>query len=172
VTTLEEIIKINATTRTTSDGLAACLGLTRPRIIQLANEGVLSRDENSKYNVIENIKRYLAYRAESKGEMSFDNEKTLHEKAKRELAELDLAQKKKELHCSADIEVMVGGMITIFKRRMLGIPHKMANILAGNNADDVYDLLTNEIHSALTELAAFDVAKLGNKDDDDDTANR
>jgi len=45
---MDQIVKITKTTKTTADGLAACFGLTRPRIVQLAKENVLVRDENSK----------------------------------------------------------------------------------------------------------------------------
>lgn len=166
--TTAEIIKITSATRTTGDGMAACFGITRQRIIQLANEGILERDEGAKYNVTSNIKKYLAYRSNSKGEISYDTEKMLHERAKRGLAELTLAERNKEVHSATDIEMMVGGMITIFKRRMLGMPHKMANILSNKNADDINELLTKEIHAALTELAAFDVSNLGCQVDNDD----
>ncbi|MDU2063768.1 MAG: hypothetical protein E6713_02920 [Sporomusaceae bacterium] len=163
---MDEIVKINSTTRTTSDGLATCLGLTRPRIIQLANDGVLSKDENSKYTIADNIKRYLAFIGNAKGDVSYDNERMLHEKAKREFAELRLLERKKELHRTEDIELMVGGMITIFKRQMLGLPHKLAPRLAEKSVDDINELLTNEITAALTELAAFDVTELGEYDED------
>ncbi len=165
----ENVIKITHDTRTTGDGMAACLGLTRQRIVQLANDGVLERDAGSKYNVSDNIKKYLAFKSNNKGEASYDTERMLHEKAKRELAELALAKRKKEVHSTVDIEIMVGGLITVFKRRMLGIPHKMANSIAGKTADDISELLTGEIHMALTELAAFDISRLGEQVDDDDS---
>lgn len=167
---MDQILKITATTKTTGDGMAACFGLTRQRIVQLANEGVLTRDEKSKYPVAENIKRYLAHKAGGKGAISLDDERAKHEKAKRELTELDLARKLNIVHEASDIELMVGGILTVFKRRMLSIPHKMALVLANTNqsSEEINELLTDEIHGALTELANFDMSKIAEQVDPDD----
>lgn len=168
---MDQIIKITAATKTTGDGMAACFGLTRQRIVQLANDGVLVRDEKSKYPVAENIKLFLAFRSGGKGAISFDDEKALHEKAKRELAELELAKKMGTVHEAKDIELMVGGLIAVFKRRIESIPHKMAMVLANSSksSDEINDILVAEIDKALTELANFDVAKIAEQVDPDDS---
>lgn len=170
------VIKDTNNLLVTSDGLAACLGVTRPRVIQLANEGVLLRGDNSKYTLAENIRRYIDYVKnggrteqtddESKG--AYWDEKTLHEKAKREFAELRLEKYKNQIHEAKDIELMIGGMLTVFKRRMLSIPHNMAQILANKSPDDINDVLSKEIHSTLIELATFDASKLAEQVDPDD----
>lgn len=49
---LGQIMKINKSTKTTADGLAACIGVSRTRVVQLANEGVLERDEEYKGTVL------------------------------------------------------------------------------------------------------------------------
>jgi len=167
---MDAIIKISAATKTTGDGMAACFGLSRQRIVQLANEGVLVRDEKSKYPVAENIKLYLAHKAGGKGAVSLDDERALHEQTKRKLAELELAKKLGTVHEAKDIELMVGGMITVFKRRMLSIPHKMALVLANQSqsAEEINEILTNGIDRALTELANFDVSRIAAQVDPDE----
>lgn len=171
---MDQIIKITAATKTTGDGLAACFGLTRQRIVQLANEGVLIRDEKSKYPVAENIKRFLANKSSGQGGgISLDDEKALHEQTKRKLAELELAKKLGSVHEAKDIGLMVGGMITVFKRRMLSIPHKAASVLASSARppDEINDIIMAEIDKALIELANFDVAKIAEQADPDDSEN-
>jgi phage terminase Nu1 subunit (DNA packaging protein) len=171
-----QIVKDTTNLLVTSDGLAACLGVTRPRVIQLANEGVLLRDGNSKYTLAENIRRYIDYvknggkseTDDEDGKSGYWEEKTLHERAKREMAQLRLEKYKNQIHEAVDIELMVGGMITVFKRRLTSIPHKMAQQLSNRSPDDVNELLSNEIHSALLELSLFDMSKLAEQVDLDD----
>lgn len=158
---------------TTQTEMARNLGITQQRVSQLVKDGIIVRDETGAIIVIESLKKFYKLTTCENDEnenLSFEHERALHEKAKREFAELRLAEKKKELHCTADIELMVGGLITVFKRRLLGLPYKMANLLVGKKADDISELLTKEIHSALTELAKFDASKLGEQVDDDDPA--
>jgi plasmid maintenance system antidote protein VapI len=157
---------------TTQTEMAKVLGITQQRVSQLVKDGTIIRNDSAAVIVIESLKNFYKLNLGENGEekdLSFDHEKALHEKAKREFAELRLAEKKNEMHNTSDIELMVGGLIIVFKRRILGMPNKMASLLVGKSADDINELLTNEIHSALTELAKFDASKLGEQVDDDDS---
>lgn len=94
----EQFVKITKHTKVTADALATSFGLSRPRIVQLANEGVLIRDENSKYNLPDNILRYINSKVGGDGELSFDAERTKHEKFKSRLTELRLAKMGARMH--------------------------------------------------------------------------
>lgn len=168
----ERTIQIDSKTCVASSAIAALIGLTRPRVDQLAKEGVFNKNDAGKYPLTENIRRWIAYKTSSNsGETKADDERNIHEKIKRETAELKLARLRNEVHNTKDIELMVGGMLTIFKRRMLSIPHKMAMMLAGKSEDDIDEILSAEIESALIELSQFDASKLseaGYDDSEDD----
>jgi len=159
-------------TTTTQTEMARVLGITQQRVSQLVKEETIVRTENGAVVVIESLKNfYKSHSGESdeNGELSLDHEKALHEKAKRELTEMKLAELKNEMHNTSDIELAVGGMVTVFKRQMLAIPYKMSPRIEGKNADEINEMLTEEINGALTALSSFDASKLGEAIDDEDT---
>ena len=161
-----QTIKITSDTKVGTDGVAAIIGMTRQRVVQLTQEGVFSKDSAGKYSLVDSVRRWIAYKSTGASERDLDEERALHEKAKRETAELRLARLRNEIHDAKDVEIMVGSMVTVFKRRMLAIPHKMALMLAGKSPEDVNEILTAEISAALIELSQFDASKLGEYDGD------
>ena len=84
------------------------------------------------------------------------------------MAAINLGKIKGELLEAKDVEMALGGMLTVFRRRMLSLPHKMAKILVGKKEREIGRLLSREIDSALTDLSDCDVSKFG---DGGDTVN-
>lgn len=155
---------------TTQTEMAKILGITQQRVSQLVKNETLIRDENGSVFVVKSLHNFYKSQTENteNEDVSFAREKALHEKANRELAELELAEKRGDMHCTADIELTVGGLITVFKKNVLTIPSKMAPILAGKTAEDIKELLTQEGIRCLTELSRFDANKLGEVNDDEE----
>ena len=60
-------------------------------------------------------------------------EKALHEKAKRELAEIQLAQKRREMHDAADVEAVLTEILVNFRNQIRGIPAEMAPLRFGES---------------------------------------
>ncbi len=148
--------------KTTANGIAACLGVSRRWVYQLVSENIIPKPDNGKFPIVESVVRYCAYLRSGaiKGEsIDYEQEKAKHEAAKRELAELKLAKYKGEIHEERDLEIMIGGMLTVFRRRMLAIPHKMAKVLQDKTPEEIDDILSKEIDLALTELAECDASK-------------
>lgn len=152
---LEQIVRLTKTTKTSADGLAACFGLSRPRIVQLANEGVLSRDENSKYCIAENIQRYIDSKAGS-NEQSYDTERTKHERLKSRLTELKLAKMEHRMHDANDVELVMMEMLTNLRTQLLGLPAQLAGQLANQSQEKIYEILTGTIETKLSELADYE----------------
>lgn len=126
-------------------------------------------DENGKILLVQSLERiYNKNNQNSCENVSFEEERALHEKAKREIAELKLGELKNDLHKTTDIVYLVGNMVIVFRRTLLALPSKMATSLAGKTPEDINDILTKEINRALKELSEFDAAKLAEIDSDDD----
>ena len=126
-------------------------------------------DENGKILMVQSLERiYNKNNQNSCENVSFEEERALHEKAKREIAELKLGELKNDLHKTADIVYLVGNMVIVFRRTLLALPSKMATSLAGKTPEDINEILTKEINRALKELSEFDAAKLAEIDSDDD----
>lgn len=152
-------------------GISRILGVTQPQVSHLAKSGVLLRSDDSKILLVESLKNYYLRRIKTTSEedINFDREKTLHEKAKRELAELKLGEQKGLLHSTEDIEFMVGGLVTVLRRNLLAMPAKMATSLVGKTTDEINEIMTSYINGALRELASFKAEDLTRIYEDDET---
>lgn len=160
---MEQIVKINRSTKTTGDGLAACLGVTRPRIVQMAQEGVLVRDENSKYLVADNVQRFVNYKAGGSGAVSYEEERALHEQSKRKMSEINLAKIERRMHDANDVEMVMVDMLTNLRSQLLGMPSTLSGELAGKSQEEVYTILTSAIEAKLTELSDYSPAMFDNE---------
>lgn len=117
--------------------LATILGITDRRVRQLVQEGIIDAKARGKYELVKTIQQYCNYlRQKSEvdsnklgSKIDYENERALHEKVKREKADLQLKVMKGELHRAIDLEMVVTDMITKTKIKILGIPAKAAPMI-------------------------------------------
>ena len=145
----------------TQTALGRALGLSQQRIGQLIDEGIVVRDEtarNGQVMLFESLRNFFlsknANLGDSAGTVNFWKERGLHEKAKRELAEVKLAKTKGELYEAATVESVLSELLTNFRSKLLGLPSKYAARLDGKSRGEIYSILTSAIEENLTELAA------------------
>jgi phage terminase Nu1 subunit (DNA packaging protein) len=145
-----------------SKDLAQILGVTPRRVPQLVTERVIDRDEKSrKYFLPDCVQKYFKYKyaSDNSGDANYDREHALHERAKRERAELILAQMKGELHAANDVEMIITDMIVNTKTRIRGIPVKLAPaLLAQDELAVIENIISNAIDECLIELADYNPA--------------
>lgn len=146
-----------------TDTMATLLGFTRQRINQLAKEGILEKQAAGRFPLMKNIQRYIEYLKsgqkpeEEEHAAKYWEEKALHEKAKRELAELRLARLRGQLHDAADVELVLTNMLATFRNRVLAIPQKVApKVIGMNNLAEINETINVELLDALTELSEYD----------------
>lgn len=157
--------------RGSSMELAKLLGITDRRVRQLTDNSILTRQPEGDFILPEAIEDYYAYKYQTEESVDLMAEKALHEKAKRELAELELARRRNEVHSSEDVEMVMSDMLTRLRSQMLGVPAKMAAVLANRDKAYIEHSLMEEIHSRLTELSEYsptmftEVAADAEKDD-------
>jgi phage terminase Nu1 subunit (DNA packaging protein) len=136
-----------------SADLGIILKITTRRVNQLADENVIFREQTGKFNLADSCENFYSWKFKSDGKIDFAREHALFEKAKREKAELDLQQHKKELLLATDVEHLMAGMILTCKAKLLSIPSKVApKLLKQTNPAIVVDLIQAEIYEALSEL--------------------
>jgi phage terminase Nu1 subunit (DNA packaging protein) len=149
-----------------TDVLDDLLGYTRRHINQLTREGVLERKAPGRFLLMQNIKKYIDFirtgqRSDEEEEATaqYWEEKALHEKAKREMAELKLAKLKNQLHDARDVEMVMTNMLVTFRNRILAMPSKLAPQLIGvTNLAEIQSIIDKEAREALTELSEYDPA--------------
>lgn len=158
-----------------TDTLADLLGFTRQRVNQLAKEGILEKQAAGRWPLMKNIQRFINYlrtnakdQDEAESQAKYWEEKALHEKAKREIAEIKLAKLKNQMHDAADIEYMLTNMLITFRNRILGIPDKVApKILGIKNLSEISEIIDGEVMEALTELSEYDPTMFTGSDKDE-----
>ena len=135
--------------------LAKLLNITQRRVNQLAEEKIITRQPEGDFVLPEAIAEFYSFKFQSDEAIDFMAEKALHEKAKRELAELELQKRRNEVHDAADVELVMTDMLTNLRSQLLGLPAKMAQQLANRDKDFIDQTLADEIHARLTELSDY-----------------
>ena len=145
--------------------LASILDISDRRVRQLVEEGVIDKVKTGTFELIPTVRKYILHikvKNDNKSdEGSRDNallaEKTMHERAKRKIAELELAQMEGNLHDAEDIEREMTKMLAAFRARILSIPSKLApKLIAQTEIAVIEDALQDEVHNALLELSEYD----------------
>ena len=140
----------------TQTQLARALGVSKQRVGQMIEEQVVVRDEfstNGQVMLFESLQNYFLSRNTGGDGVNFWKEKGLHEKAKRELAEVKLAKTRGELYEAATVENVMTEQLANFRTKLLGLPSKYATQLEGKSRAEIDDALTDAIEECLTELA-------------------
>lgn len=135
--------------------LAELLMITTRRVNQLVSEEVISREAEGDFILPTAVAAYYENKYSNVEETDFMAEKALHEKAKRQLAELELRKRNGEVHEAADVEMVMTDMLTNLRSQLLGLPAKMAPQLANRDKDYIDNILTDEIHARLAELSEY-----------------
>lgn len=150
------------TATTSQSNLGKALGLSRQRISQLVQEDVMSLDENGNLLIVESIINYVKLKGfgtseNNRGESApdFIQEKALHERTKREIAELKLAKMEGKLYDSRTVEMVMVEMLANLRTQLLGLPTKLAPILEGLSKEEIYNVATREIEDKLLELSEY-----------------
>lgn len=150
----------------TARRLAEILGITERRVNQIAREkDIFKRDLNGKFAVAECVANY--YREKfipDEDRFNYEVERALHEKAKRQKAELQLERMRNRLHWSEDVELVMTEMLVRFRNRILGIPTAISPKLYRKSVPEIAKILKNELYSALTELSEYDPAMFVDKE--------
>ena len=136
--------------------LSRALNLGTTRINQLIDEGIVVRDETSRSGQVmlfESLQNYFLSKNVTGDNVNFWKERGLHEKAKRELAEVKLAKTRGELYESSTVESVLVELLTNFRNKLLGLPSKYARQLEGKSREEIYNALTLAVEEELAELS-------------------
>ena len=150
------------TATASQSNLAKALGLSRQRVSQLLQEGILATDDNNQILVIKSVINYVKYKGQSSVE---DGPSSENERAKRKLAELKLAKMNGEVYSADVVEQVMTEMLVNLRTQLLGLPTKLAPQLQGRTKEEAYGLLTEEIEDKLSELSEYTPSLFMDSDD-------
>jgi phage terminase Nu1 subunit (DNA packaging protein) len=139
------------------------IGVSDRRIRQMADEGILPKLENGSYDLVDAVRTYIRFLKlnnetdSSSTKASYEEEKMLHERAKRQKAELLLAEMRGQVHDADTVEKVMEEMLTNLKTKILAIPPTVAPMLIGmSDIAEIQDLIEKQVYFALNELKDYD----------------
>ena len=142
----------------TSKVVAQWLCLTERRVRQLRDEGIIAEAAPGLYDLQQSVARYIQYLGGA-GKENLNAERTRLTAAKREAAEMDNAQRRGDLHSTADIEKGLKTMLLNVRSRLIILPAKLSPAIAamGGNQAGIFDALKQAVDEALEELSQYRV---------------
>lgn len=140
----------------TQKQMAAVLKLGTTRINELVDDGIIVRDEtarNGQVMLFESLRNYFLSRKTTDEGVNYWKEKGLHERAKRELAEIKVSKAKGDVYDAATVEGVLVELLTNFRNKLSGIPAKYSPQLEGKTREEIYRTLTAAVEEELAELS-------------------
>ena len=134
---------------------AELIGITERHAYRLVNDGIVDRLADGNVDLRTSIEAYYENKFCSNEQIDYMTEKARHEKAKRELAELELQKRRNEVHDAENVKIVMGDMLSNLRSQLLGLPTKMAPVLANRDTDYIAHELAKEIEDRLTELSDY-----------------
>lgn len=143
----------------TSKVVAQWIGVSERRVRQLRDEGAIQEARPGLYDLQATVGRYIQYLGGA-GRENLNEERRRLTAAKREAAEMENAQRRGELHSTADIEKGIQTMLLNVRSRFLILPAKLSPTLAAGQLAqaEIYDLLKRAVDEALEEMSQFNAA--------------
>ncbi|WP_100551073.1 terminase small subunit [Caedibacter taeniospiralis] len=141
--------------------LAKLLKLSERRVQQLVKEGVLTKEKNGQYPMIENIHRYIDYigvRARNNDSdidlnVALKEEKLRLIKAQADNQEIKAKLAAKQVIEVSRIEMVLGAVFTLMRERLLNIPDRSERTLVGETDKDIFKkTLTHEITDSMYSI--------------------
>ena len=145
--------------------LARLIKLSERRIQQLVKEGVLTRESNGKYPMVENIHRYIDYigirsRQQTDDELdqvdlnaTYKKEKIRLTKAQADYEEIKAKLATNQVIDVAQLELALANVFGLIQSKLLVVPERVENELIGEtDKDKFHKILLEEIKEAMYEV--------------------
>jgi phage terminase Nu1 subunit (DNA packaging protein) len=131
--------------------LAELLGVTAPRISQLAKEGIFSPDKSGNYPLVESLKAACVLLRDRAG---IDDLKSQKLEKQNRLLDYDIERASGQLLDAKDVERAWINIILLTKQRLLRIPNKVSPRLPFCKSEaDMEQEIQREVDEALLELS-------------------
>ncbi len=140
--------------------VASFLDISERRVRQLREEKIIHEVKPGLYDLKDSVNKYINYLRKGNPNdenINYNTERALLARAKRKNEEYELKIKKKDLHKTEDIEVVMINMLANFKTRMMAIPAKLSPSLSKkSDKTEIFKILKESIDEALNELSSFE----------------
>lgn len=162
----------------TADQLGAFLGVSGERCRQLAKEGVIIKMARGQFDLRQSVLNYVNYTRNAKTNQhggrnggsdeapaDYENERARLTRAKAARAEIELDVILGRVHEGEAVLAVWTDNLMACRSKLLTIPTRAAPIVAGMDAADALENITNFIHEALEELADYNANTITERTD-------
>jgi hypothetical protein len=124
---------------------------------RLVEEGVIPKAGSGAYILGDVSDAYWKHEYNTEG---LEAEQTRLTKAKADLAELELAEQRGEVHKASAVMRVWADNVMNAKTRLQAIPTKIAPELVGKGLQEIQNILKGEVNESLHELADYDERRI------------
>ena len=152
----------------TQTALGRALNLTPARINQLIDMEIVIRDEKDTSGgvfLFDSVKNYYLAKKAAKDDADFFKEKALHERVKRQIAELKLAREEGRLYEAATVEAVMTEQLVGLRTHLLSLGAKLAAQLEGKSRAEIGAMIDREVEERLKELSNYKPELFMNEDE-------
>jgi phage terminase Nu1 subunit (DNA packaging protein) len=141
--------------------IAEIIGVTEQRTNQLAKEGVLAKKAVGKWELIKNLKMYVAWLKSSNGESESLAIQKLkaevdYKRAKADRAQLTLEELEGGMIRAADVESVMTDHVYAVRAMLVALPGRLAiDVMSASSAAEVSEIIRKEVHTVLDELSEY-----------------
>lgn len=142
----------------TQTALGRALGLTTARINQMIDLEIVVRDErdpNGGVYLFESLRNYYQSKKAKEEDANLFKEKALHEKVKRQIAELKLAKEEGSVYEAGTVEAVMIEQLVALRTHLLSLGMKLAPQLEGKTPGEIADIINREVEDRLKELSSY-----------------
>lgn len=136
---------------------AALLRISERTFNRYVESGIIPKNDYGEYLLGEVINAYWTSQFDTEGLKAAQTRLTT---AQAEIKELELAEKRGELHRASAIAKVYTDDVIRCKTRLLAIPTKTAPELVGQDLPTIANKLKSAIYEALRELADYDAQRI------------
>lgn len=152
-------MEITAKTEVSTKELAIILGLTARRIQQLTQDGVLSTQSPSRYNLPEAIQAYVEFRSAKETDAT-EVEKLEAEmnikKANAIIKVLEAKELQGKMHRSEDVAALTEDLVFTIRGMLLALPGRLAvDVAAVQEPAEAAEIIRKEVYAIMQELFKY-----------------
>lgn len=155
--------KITSETEVSTTELACVLGITGRRIRQLAEDGVLDKQGQGKFDLCKSVKRYIDYLTreavdedDAKLEKAKRQSETTLKVSKAEIARLEMKELQGKMHRSEDVAAMTEDLIFTIRSMLVALPGRLAiDACTASTPAEASEVIRKEVFSVMEELSNY-----------------
>jgi hypothetical protein len=138
-----------------ANGLATHLGMTRQNVARLTAEAVIEQRGDGRYDQTASRLRYIKHLRAEHRQSARTQADAEHVKAKTDMLQLRLQEKRRDLVPRDEFDAMIDGMAGLVLTKLNGLPARIAghDLAARRRAEAVVIELRRELSEAASRLA-------------------